>query len=161
MKVIISGGGTGGHVYPALAIANALKEKGVEDIFFVGAQGKLEMEKVPKAGYNIEGLDIHGFHRTRRWRNIFLPFKLIKSLLKAKKIIDKFGPDIVVGVGGYASGPVLRIAQRMAIPTVIQEQNSYPGITNKLLAKKAKRIFVAYENMDRFFDSMKLSLFSI
>ncbi len=156
MKIIISGGGTGGHVYPAIAIANALKEKGIKDILFVGAEGKLEMEKVPKAGYKIEGLDIQGFHRTRKWRNILFPFRLIKSLMKARKIIDKFGPDVVVGVGGYASGPVLRMAQRKGISTVIQEQNSYPGITNKLLAKKAIKIFVAYDRMERFFDRAKM-----
>ena len=156
MRIIISGGGTGGHVYPAIAIANALKERGLKDILFVGAEGKLEMEKVPKAGYKIEGLDIQGFHRTRKWRNILFPFRLIKSLLKARKIIDKFGPDVVVGVGGYASGPVLRIAQSKGISTVIQEQNSYPGITNKLLAKKANRIFVAYDRMERFFDQARM-----
>ena len=156
MKVIISGGGTGGHVYPAIAIANALKEKGVKDILFVGAKGKLEMEKVPKAGYEIEGLDIQGFHRTRKWRNILFPWRLLKSLLKARKIIDKFGPDVVIGVGGYASGPLLRMAQSKGIPTVIQEQNSYPGITNKLLAKRADKIFVAYDRMERFFDQQKM-----
>ena len=156
MKIIISGGGTGGHVYPAIAIANALKEKGIKDILFVGAKGKLEMEKVPKAGYEIEGLDIQGFHRTRKWRNILFPWRLLKSLLKARKIIDKFGPDVVVGVGGYASGPVLRIAQSKGISTVIQEQNSYPGITNKLLARKATKIFVAYKGMEKFFDQQKM-----
>ena len=158
MKIIISGGGTGGHVYPAIAIANALKEKGVKDILFVGAKGKLEMEKVPKAGYEIEGLDIQGFHRTRKWRNILFPWRLLKSLLKARKIIDKFGPDVVIGVGGYASGPLLRMAQSKGIPTVIQEQNSYPGITNKLLAKRADKIFVAYDRMDRFFNQEKMLL---
>ena len=158
MRIIISGGGTGGHVYPAIAIANALREKGVNDILFVGANGKLEMEKVPKAGYNIEGLDIQGFHRTRKWRNIMLPFKLLGSLIKAKKIIDKFGPDVVVGVGGYASGPVLKIAQLKKIPTVIQEQNSYPGVTNKLLAAAASKIFVAYKNMDTYFSKSKIEL---
>lgn len=156
MRIIISGGGTGGHVYPAIAIANALKEKGVKDILFVGAKGKLEMEKVPKAGYEIEGLDIRGFHRTRKWRNILFPFKLVGSLMKAKKIFDKFGPDVVVGVGGYASGPILKIAQLKGIPTVLQEQNSYPGVTNKLLAKKAKRICVAYEGMDKYFNKDKI-----
>ena len=156
MKVIISGGGTGGHVYPAIAIANALKEEGVKDILFVGANGKLEMEKVPKAGYPIHGLDIKGFHRTRKWRNIFFPFRLMGSLWKAKKIIDKFGPDVVVGVGGYASGPVLKIAQLLKITTVIQEQNSYPGVTNKLLAAKAHKIFVAYKGMDKFFPIDKI-----
>lgn len=158
MKIIISGGGTGGHVYPALAIANALREKGVKDILFVGAKGKLEMEKVPKAGYPIEGLNIRGFQRTKKWRNVLFPFRLIASLWKAKKIIDKFGPDVVIGVGGYASGPILKIAQLKKIPTVIQEQNSYPGVTNKLLAKDAKQIFVAYTGMERFFPSDKLTL---
>ncbi len=158
MRIIISGGGTGGHVYPAIAIANELSDKGVEDILFVGANGKLEMEKVPKSGYEIEGLDIRGFHRTKIWRNILFPIKLLGSLLKAKKIIDKFGPDIVVGVGGYASGPTLKMAQVKNIPTVIQEQNSYPGITNKLLAGKADRIFVAYPKMDQYFPEDKLKL---
>jgi len=156
MKVIISGGGTGGHVYPAIAIANALKEKGVKDILFVGANGKLEMEKVPKAGYPIEGLNIRGFHRTRKWRNILFPFRLLGSLIKAKTIIDKFGPDIVIGVGGYASGPILKIAQLKKIPTVIQEQNSYPGVTNKLLAKGVSKIFVAYKGMEKFFPQEKV-----
>ncbi len=158
MRIIISGGGTGGHVYPAIAIANELSDKGVEDILFVGAKGKLEMDKVPKAGYRIEGLDIRGFHRTKKWRNVMFPFKLLGSLLKAKKIIDKFGPDIVIGVGGYASGPTLKMAQVKKIPTVIQEQNSYPGITNKLLADKADRIFVAYPKMNRFFPKGKIKL---
>ncbi len=158
MKIIISGGGTGGHVYPALAIANALKEKGVKDILFVGAKGKLEMEKIPKAGYPIEGLNIRGFHRTKKWRNILFPFRLLGSLWKAKKIIDKFGPDVVIGVGGYASGPILKIAQLKKIPTIIQEQNSYPGVTNKLLAKDARHIFVAYNGMERFFPADKLTL---
>jgi len=157
MKVIISGGGTGGHVYPAIAIANALKKKlpSVE-ILFVGANGKLEMEKVPRAGYKIEGLDVVGFHRKKLWRNIGFPWKLYKSLRRAKKIIDNFGPDIVVGVGGYASGPVLKQAQRKNIPTVIQEQNSYPGITNKLLGKHASLICVAYDHMERFFPKDKI-----
>jgi UDP-N-acetylglucosamine--N-acetylmuramyl-(pentapeptide) pyrophosphoryl-undecaprenol N-acetylglucosamine transferase len=158
MRIIISGGGTGGHLYPALAIANELKEKGVKDILFVGAKGKIEMEKVPKAGYPIEGLWISGFHRQRIWRNFSFPFKLLSSLFKAKRIIDKFKPDVVVGVGGYASGPLLKMAQRKSIPTLIQEQNSYPGITNKLLAGEAKKICVAYPNMDRFFDKEKIVL---
>lgn len=158
MKIIISGGGTGGHVYPALAIARELKVRGVEDILFVGAEGKLEMEKVPQAGFPIEGLRISGFHRTRKWRNILFPFKLLNSLWKAKKIIDKFVPDVVVGVGGYASGPVLKIAQLKRIPTVIQEQNSYPGVTNKLLAKRANKILVAYDGLARFFDEDRLLL---
>lgn len=156
MRIIISGGGSGGHVYPAIAIANALKERGIKDILFVGAIGKIEMEKVPQAGYEIEGLHISGLHRQRKWRNLTFPFKLISSLLKAKKIIEKFKPDVVIGVGGYASGPVLKMAQLKAIPTLIQEQNSYPGITNKLLAGKAARICVAYPNMSQFFDASKI-----
>ena len=158
MKIIISGGGSGGHIFPAIAIANALTEKGVKDILFVGANGKIEMEKVPQAGYRIEGLNISGFHRRQMKRNLKFPFKLIGSLLKAKKIIDKFKPDVVVGVGGFASGPVLKIAQLKGIPTLIQEQNSYPGITNKLLAGKASRICVAYEHMDTFFEKEKIIL---
>ena len=156
MRIIISGGGSGGHVYPAIAIADALKEKAVEDILFVGASDKMEMEKVPAAGYKIEGLWISGLHRQRIWRNVSFPFKLISSLLKAKKIIEKFKPDVVVGVGGFASGPVLKMAQMKSIPTLIQEQNSYPGITNKLLAKDASKVCVAYPGMERFFDSSKL-----
>ena len=156
MKIIISGGGSGGHIFPAIAIANALTEKGVKDILFVGANGKIEMEKVPQAGYKIEGLNISGFHRRQMSRNLKFPFKLIGSLLKAKKIIDKFNPDVVVGVGGFASGPMLKIAQWKGIPTLIQEQNSYPGITNKLLASKASKICVAYEHMDSFFEEDKI-----
>jgi UDP-N-acetylglucosamine--N-acetylmuramyl-(pentapeptide) pyrophosphoryl-undecaprenol N-acetylglucosamine transferase len=158
MKIIISGGGTGGHVYPAIAIADELKKRGVEDILFVGAEGKLEMEKVPLSGYPIEGLKISGFHRQRKWRNYSFLFKLITSLAKARKIIDKFKPDVVIGVGGYASGPVLNAAQRRNIPTLIQEQNSYPGVTNKLLAKKAHRICVAYNRMEKFFDANKIMI---
>ncbi len=156
MRIIISGGGTGGHVYPAIAIANALKERGVEDILFVGAEGKLEMEKVPLSGYPIEGLKISGFHRQRKWRNISFPFKLLYSLMKARKIIDKFKPDVAIGVGGYASGPLLKMAQRKNIPTLIQEQNSYPGVTNKLLANKAAKICVAYNKMEKYFPQEKL-----
>lgn len=156
MKIIISGGGSGGHLYPALAIANALKEKGIKDILFVGAKGKIEMEKVPLSGYPIEGLWISGIHRKKILRNILFPFKLISSLLKAKSIIEKFKPDVVVGVGGFASGPVLKIAQMKSIPTLIQEQNSYPGITNKLLANKADKICVAYSKMDKYFQEAKI-----
>ena len=152
MRIIISGGGSGGHIYPAIAIAEALKKKNDNvDILFVGAKGKIEMEKVPKAGYPIKGLWISGFHRKRIYRNWAFPFKLLSSLWNAKKIIDKFNPDVVVGVGGFASGPVLEMATRKKIPTLIQEQNSYPGITNKLLAKKVNKICVAYPNMERFF----------
>ncbi|MBT8190562.1 MAG: undecaprenyldiphospho-muramoylpentapeptide beta-N-acetylglucosaminyltransferase [Bacteroidia bacterium] len=158
MKIIISGGGSGGHVYPAIAIANALKEKGVNDILFVGANGKIEMEKVPAAGYDIVGLNISGFHRKEILRNILFPFKLLGSLMKARKIIDKFSPDVVVGVGGFASGPVLKMAQWKKIPTLIQEQNSFPGVTNKLLAANASRICVAYDNMEKFFQKEKISI---
>lgn len=161
MKVIISGGGTGGHIFPAISIANALKEiDPTIEILFVGAKGKMEMEKVPAAGYNIVGLPVAGFHRKINLRNIcrnlLFPFRLISSMLKADKIIKKFNPDAVVGVGGYASGPVLRRASKMGIPCLIQEQNSYPGITNKLLAQKAKKICVAYPDMDRFFPAKKI-----
>ena len=152
IRVIISGGGTGGHVFPAIAIAHALKEKNPAiEILFVGAEGRLEMEKVPEAGYRIEGLWISGFQRSLSWQNLMFPFKLISSIIKARKIINKFLPDVAVGVGGYASGPVMFVASKINIPVVIQEQNSYPGITNKLLAKEASKICVAYDGMDRFF----------
>ena len=157
MKVIISGGGTGGHIYPAIAIADALKTEQKDiDILFVGAEGKMEMEKVPKAGYPIEGLWISGFHRKLTLRNLLFPFKLISSLWKAHRIIKRFKPDAVVGVGGFASGPTLEIASRLGIPTLIQEQNSYAGVTNKLLSKKANKICVAYQNMERFFPKEKI-----
>jgi UDP-N-acetylglucosamine--N-acetylmuramyl-(pentapeptide) pyrophosphoryl-undecaprenol N-acetylglucosamine transferase len=157
VKIIISGGGTGGHVFPAISIANALKEINPEaDILFVGANGKIEMEKVPEAGYNIIGLPIKGFERKYLLTNITRIFRLFESLLKAFSIIKKFKPDVVVGVGGYASGPVLKIAQRLNIPTVIQEQNSYAGVTNRLLAKKAVKICVAYDNMDKYFPPEKI-----
>jgi len=159
IKIIISGGGTGGHVFPAIAIAQALSKK-IKDaeILFVGALGKLEMEKVPAAGYKIIGLNISGLQRRLTYKNLSFPFKLISSLLKAKKIIKNFKPDIVVGVGGYASGPVLRIATKMGIPTIIQEQNSYPGITNKILAHKVDKICVAYKDMEKFFPKSKIYL---
>jgi len=156
-KVIISGGGTGGHIYPAIAIANAIKEKQPNvEILFVGANGKMEMEKVPKAGYKIVGLDIAGLQRRLTLKNLSFPFKLVKSLRKAKKIVKEFKPDIAIGVGGYASGPLLRQAGKLGVPTLLQEQNSYPGITNKLLARKALKICVAYDNMERFFDEKKI-----
>lgn len=158
MKIIISGGGSGGHIFPAIAIAQELKRRKECDILFVGAKGKIEMEKVPMAGFKIEGLWISGLHRGEVIRNLLFPFKLIYSLLKAKKIIEKFKPDVVIGVGGFASGPVLKMAQRKGIKTLIQEQNSYPGITNKLLAKDADKICVAYPNMDRFFSKDKIVL---
>ncbi len=152
LKVIISGGGTGGHIYPAVAIANALKERCPEaDILFVGAEGRMEMEKVPAAGYRIVGLPVAGLQRRLTVKNLLLPRKIWRSIRKASAIINEFKPDVVVGVGGYASGPVLWSAQRKGIPTIIQEQNSYAGITNKILAKKAKKICVAYDGMERFF----------
>jgi UDP-N-acetylglucosamine--N-acetylmuramyl-(pentapeptide) pyrophosphoryl-undecaprenol N-acetylglucosamine transferase len=159
LKVIISGGGTGGHIFPAIAIANAIiKINPAAEILFVGAKGRMEMEKVPEAGYKIIGLNISGFQRRITWKNLTFPFKVVSSLLGARKIIKEFKPDVVVGVGGYASGPVLRIACRKKIPTLIQEQNSYPGITNKILAKKVNCICVAYEGMDKFFPIEKIVL---
>ena len=157
MRVLISGGGTGGHVYPAIALANAIKDKDPSaEILFVGAQGKLEMKKVPAAGYFIKGLWISGFQRKLSIRNLSLPFKLASSLYRGRKIIMDYKPDVVVGVGGYASGPILQVASMMKIPTLIQEQNSYPGITNKILAKKVNKICVAYYGMERFFPSEKI-----
>ncbi|OQX80813.1 MAG: undecaprenyldiphospho-muramoylpentapeptide beta-N-acetylglucosaminyltransferase [Bacteroidetes bacterium 4484_276] len=158
-KILISGGGTGGHIFPAIAIADALQKKlPTADILFVGAKGRMEMEKVPLAGYPIEGLWISGFQRRLTFRNLLFPFKLIFSLLKAGWIIKKFKPDVVIGVGGYASGPIGQMAARKGIPLVLQEQNSFPGITNKLLAKKASKICVAYEGMDKYFAKEKLCL---
>ena len=157
LRVIISGGGSGGHVFPAIAIANKIKELYPNsEILFVGAKGKIEMEKVPAAGYRIEGLWISGLQRKITTRNLLFPLKLVCSLIKAKKIINKFQPNIVIGVGGFASGPLLRAATSMKIPALIQEQNSYPGITNKLLAGRVQKICVAYDNMDRFFPSNKI-----
>lgn len=159
-KVIISGGGTGGHIYPAIAIANALKEQDpLIEILFVGAEGKMEMEKVPKAGYQIIGLPIVGIKRELSLDNLAFPFKLVKSLLKAKSVIRDFKPDVAVGVGGFASGPLLMMASLSGIPTLIQEQNSYAGITNKLVSRKAKTICVAYPDMEAFFPKDKLKVF--
>lgn len=156
-KVIISGGGTGGHIFPAIAIANAIKVKYPDvDILFVGAEGKMEMEKVPQAGYKIVGLPIRGLQRKLTLSNLSFPFKLLASLWKAKKIIKSFKPDIAIGVGGYASAAIVRIAASKGIPTLVQEQNSYPGITNKWLAKKAKTICVAYDGLERFFPADKI-----
>ena len=158
-NIIISGGGTGGHIFPAISIANAIKEIEPEtNILFVGALGRIEMEKVPAAGYDIIGLPVAGLQRRLTIKNISFIFKLISSLRKSRNIIKDFKPDVVVGVGGYASGPVLRIANKRGIPTVIQEQNSYAGITNKLLAKKAKKICVAYEGMEKYFPKEKIIL---
>lgn len=156
-KVIISGGGTGGHIFPALSIANALRRRDPDiKILFVGAKGRMEMERVPAAGYDIEGLEVMGFDRRRLWRNVKVLWKLMKSRRKAKKIIRDFGADVVVGVGGYASGPTLMMAQKLGIPTLIQEQNSYAGVTNKHLGKKAGCICVAYDNMERFFPAGRI-----
>ncbi|MCE7067718.1 undecaprenyldiphospho-muramoylpentapeptide beta-N-acetylglucosaminyltransferase [Dyadobacter sp. CY326] len=156
-KVIISGGGTGGHIYPAIAIANALQKNDPDlEVLFVGALGKMEMEKVPRAGYEIVGLPIAGIQRKLSLDNLLLPFKLINSLSKAKAIIADFKPDAAVGVGGFASGPLLMMASLAGIPTLIQEQNSYAGITNKFLAKKAKKICVAYPGMESFFPKDKI-----
>jgi len=157
--VIISGGGTGGHIFPAIAIANTLRARipGI-DILFIGAKDKMEMEKVPAAGYPIEGLWISGLQRKLTWKNLSFPFKVISSLIKARTIINRFKPDVVVGVGGFASGPVLRIATNKSIPSVIQEQNSFPGITNRLLSKKVNKICVAYDGMEKYFPKEKIVL---
>jgi UDP-N-acetylglucosamine--N-acetylmuramyl-(pentapeptide) pyrophosphoryl-undecaprenol N-acetylglucosamine transferase len=158
-QIIISGGGTGGHIFPAIAIANAVKERFPDaDILFTGAEGRMEMERVPAAGYKITGLPVSGFDRSKPLRNIQVAIRLLKSLRRAKKIIREFRPDIAVGVGGYASGPTLWVAASMAVPIVIQEQNSYAGVTNKLLAKKAQTICVAYDGMEKFFPPDKIVL---
>lgn len=158
-KVIISGGGTGGHIFPAIAIANELKKQDPTiEILFVGAIGKMEMEKVPAAGYKIEGLWISGLQRKLTVKNLSFPFKVISSLLRARKILRQFKPDAVIGVGGFASGPMLRAAAGKGIPTIIQEQNSYPGITNKILSKKVRKICVAYEGLEKWFPKEKIVL---
>jgi UDP-N-acetylglucosamine--N-acetylmuramyl-(pentapeptide) pyrophosphoryl-undecaprenol N-acetylglucosamine transferase len=158
-NIIISGGGTGGHIFPAISIANAIKEIEPEtNILFVGALGKIEMEKVPAAGYEIIGLPVAGLQRKLSFKNVSFIFKLISSLRKSRNILEDFKPNVAVGVGGYASGPVLRMANKKGIPTLIQEQNSYAGITNKLLAKRAKKICVAYEGMEKFFPQDKIIL---
>ena len=159
IRAIISGGGTGGHIFPALSIANKLKELNPEtEILFVGADGRMEMEKVPAAGYKIVGLPISGLQRSLSMSNLALPFKVIKSVSMARKLIKEFKPDIAIGVGGYASAPLLWAATRMGIPTLIQEQNGYAGLTNKILGKKAKSICVAYEGMERFFPADRIVL---
>ena len=159
LRVIISGGGTGGHIFPALSIANKLKEVNPEtEILFVGAEGRMEMEKVPAAGYRIIGLPIAGLQRSLTPSNLALPFKVIKSLRMAKRTLKEFKPDIAIGVGGYASAPLLWAAGRLGIPTLIQEQNGYAGLTNKILGKKAKAICVAYEGMERFFPADRIIL---
>ena len=158
-KFIISGGGTGGHIYPAIAIANEIKSRYPKaDILFVGASDKMEMQKVPQAGYPIKGLWIAGIQRKLTLQNAMFPLKLASSLMKSFGIIKSFKPDVVVGTGGFASGAVLKVASMIGIPTVIQEQNSYPGITNKLLSKKASKICVAYEKLERFFPKEKMIL---
>ncbi len=158
-RIIISGGGTGGHIYPAIAIANALRDinPGVQ-VLFVGALGKMEMEKVPKAGYDIVGLPVVGLQRSLSLSNLLFPFKLVRSLWKARQVIREFNPQVAVGVGGFASGPLLQMASLAGIPTLIQEQNSYAGITNRLLARKAARICVAYPGMEKFFPKEKILL---
>lgn len=156
-KVIIAGGGTGGHIFPAIAIANALKEKAPgTEILFIGAKGKMEMEKVPQAGYPVKGLDIAGFNRSSLLKNIGLPFKLVKSYLQVRSIMMDFMPDAVIGVGGYSTFPVLRYAQSRGIPTFIHETNSFAGKANKMLAKKATRIFTASDGMEKFFPAEKI-----
>jgi UDP-N-acetylglucosamine--N-acetylmuramyl-(pentapeptide) pyrophosphoryl-undecaprenol N-acetylglucosamine transferase len=157
LKFIVSGGGTGGHIYPAIAIANELKSRFPDaEFLFVGAKDKMEMQKVPQAGYAIKGLWISGLQRKLTLDNSLFPIKLLSSLLKSRTIIKNFKPDVVIGTGGFASGPLLQMANSLDIPTVIQEQNSYPGITNKLLSKKANKICVAYENLERFFPKGKI-----
>ena len=156
-RFIFSGGGTGGHIYPAIAIANALRSRYPEAaILFVGARDRMEMEKVPQAGYEIKGLWISGFQRRLSLRNLLFPIKLISSLIQADRIVRDFKPHVVVGTGGFASGPLLKMAARRGIPCLLQEQNSYAGVTNKLLARQAAKICVAYDGMDRFFPAEKI-----
>ena len=158
-RIIISGGGTGGHIFPAISIANALRElRPNAEILFVGAEGRMEMQRVPDAGYRIIGLPVAGFDRKHLWKNISVIIKLLKSQWLARKIIKDFHPHAAVGVGGYASGPTLKTAGMMGVPTLIQEQNSYAGVTNKLLAQKARKICVAYEGMERFFPADRIIL---
>ena len=159
LRIIISGGGTGGHIFPAISIANAIKEICPDtDILFVGAEGRMEMQRVPAAGYPIKGLPVAGFDRKNLFKNIPVLIKLFKSQRMAKQIINEFQPHAAVGVGGYASGPTLKVTGNMGIPTLLQEQNSYAGVTNKLLAKQAHKICVAYDGMERFFDKSKIIL---
>lgn len=159
MKVLISGGGTGGHIFPALSIAAAIRRRHPDaEILFVGAEGRMEMERVPAAGYPITGLPVSGFDRKRLWRNVRVAWRLFKSMRMARRIVRDFRPDIAIGVGGYASGPTLKAAQRAGVPTLLQEQNSYPGVTNKMLAGGAGRICVAYPGLERFFPAEKIVL---
>lgn len=157
MRVIISGGGTGGHIFPAVAIAKAIRAQFPEAvILFVGALGKMEMEKVPAAGFEIVGLPIVGIQRRLTWKNLLVPFKVIASMLKARRIVREFKPDIAIGVGGYASGPLLREAARAGVKTLIQEQNSFPGITNRILSRKVNTICVAYDGLEKYFPAQKI-----
>ena len=157
IRVIISGGGTGGHIFPAVSIANAIREKQPDaEILFVGAEGRMEMQRVPAAGYEIKGLPVAGFDRKHLWRNVSVVIKLLRSRIMARRIIKAFRPMVAVGVGGYASGPTLDVVGKMGIPTLLQEQNSYAGVTNKLLAKNARRICVAYDGMERFFPADRI-----
>lgn len=159
IRVIISGGGTGGHIFPAISIANAIREQHPDaEILFVGAEGRMEMQRVPDAGYKIIGLPITGFNRKQLWKNVSVLIKLAKCQFLARRIIKDFKPDVAVGVGGYASGPTLKTASSMGVPTLIQEQNSYAGVTNKLLARNAKKICVAYDGMQQFFPADKIIL---
>ena len=157
-RIILSGGGTGGHIYPAVSVAEALKKRFGEDveILFVGAEGKMEMTLIPKLGYNIKGLTIVGLQRRFTWKNFTLPYCLLRSLNQARRIIKEFKPDVVAGFGGYASAPIVFVAQMMGVPTVIQEQNSYAGLVNKIVGKRAKSVCVAYDGMERFFDKKKI-----
>ena len=156
-KIIIAGGGTGGHIFPAVAIANALKRLKPElDILFIGANGKMEMEKVPEAGYDIKGIDMAGLNRSSMLKNLSLPFKLIKSYFQVKNIFKEFMPDAVIGVGGYSTFPVLRYAQKQDIPTYIHESNSFAGKSNIMLGKGARKIFVASDGMEKFFPAEKI-----
>jgi len=159
LKVIISGGGTGGHIFPAISVAKSLEKKvKFIELLFVGSKNRMEMQKIPEYGYNIKGLWISGFQRSFSLRNLLFPIKLISSLIKSRNIIRDFRPDLVIGTGGFASGPLLYIASKIGIPSVIQEQNSYPGITNRLLGRHVNKVCVAYDNMERFFDKKKLIL---
>ena len=158
LRIILSGGGTGGHIYPAVSVGEALKRKYGDDveILFVGAEGRMEMERIPALGYRIEGLPVAGLQRKLSVKNFALPYKVVKSVSRAKKVIREFGPDAVVGFGGYASAPVLWAAQKLKVPTVVQEQNSYAGVTNKIVGKKAQRVCVAYDGMERFFPAGRI-----
>ena len=159
MRYLISGGGTGGHIFPAVSIANALRELDREaEILFVGALGRMEMERVPQAGYQIIGLPVRGFNRAQPWKNVSVMIDLLRSMRMARKIVKDFRPDVGVGVGGYASGAAMKVAARMGVPILLQEQNGFAGVTNKLLKDDAKKICVAYENMDKFFPANKIIL---